>query len=153
MDVNIASSILFDWFDSHDSYIHASDYKRLNWAMLFEEPNPNEKEHEASILAAIDLLTEDKFVYKLAGTKKDESSIWVVIRSQKNATVDIEVSKSTAEKVANVVNSILPMLDINITEKSHPKSLGEADVLVLLQGFNLLSERLNKFIESSEKKK
>ena len=156
MDIQIASRLLFDWFDNHDSYNNSTDYKKLNWSKIEEDKNSSEREQQAAILAALSILEEDKFVYcveldrdlKPAGIEY----VWVLLRSQKNSEVSISFSKETASKIAHLVNSILPMIDINITETSNPKSLGEADLLVILQGFNVLSEKLSSYIDKKEKK-
>ena len=152
MSISDATQLLFIYFEENDSYTHSSDYKKLKWNLLNEDKNSTETEQEASILAALSILEEDKFLKKVSfDDKSKKTPTYVLMQSQKNNGIEIEVSKQTAEKLSNLVNSILPMLDINITEKSHPKHLGEADMIVILQGFSILSEQLENINKKQPK--
>ena len=156
MDIQNASRLLFDWFETHDGYNHSLNYKLLDWNSIEKENAGPESEQEAAILAALSILSEDKFLYKIESknsSKKDAEPTWVVLRSQKENPTTIELSKETAVKISKIVNSILPMMDINITEQSNPKALGEADLLVICQGYNILSEQLSRMIAEKENDK
>lgn len=139
MCISQGIELLLLWFEDHDSFILEADYKKLKWDLL-KEKNSVETEQKACVLFGLKELENEKCV---KFCEEDGKKIWVMVNSQSTAPRNIQVSPQTCENIETVVNAFLPSLDVNISQKSDAKNLGEADIIILLSVIQNLAQQLD----------
>jgi hypothetical protein len=155
MDINTSIGLILNFLEKNDSFTFEKDYKKLNWNLITEKDS-TEDEQQASILGALQLMERENSITKVErevgdGKNKKNQYTYVVLNSRKNSPVTIEIGKETATNLVNVVNQFLPMMDINIKERSNIENLGEAEIILLLQVVHFMAQQLNQENEKSEK--
>jgi hypothetical protein len=143
MCISQGVELLLIWLEKHDSFRLNQDYNSLEWVLL-EEDNFNKEERKACIVLALDELVSENVIKGAQSDDDNDEGTWVLMNSQKNASRQVQLSRQTCDNVALAVNSFLPMLDLNVPQKSDPKNLGEADVVILLSVIHSFAKRLDE---------
>lgn len=149
MCINDGIELLLIWFEKNDSFNGREDYMSLDWALLDEKKNI-EHERKACIFGALRELEKENYAKHCGDSKPTLNDTWVTMTSQKTAPRQCQISPQTCENVSSVVNGFLPMLDINVPQKSDPKNIGEADVIILLSVINSFAKRLEEIENESD---
>jgi hypothetical protein len=153
MDLSDGASLIFDWFQNHDTYSSKNSYKQLNWKILGEE-KLDEDECQAAIELALQELLEQGIAKKIdRGTGKNKDSLYIITESMKNAPITLQISNQTAEQIATVSNSVLPFFTLEKVEPITAKDINEENLLMLIETIVLMKTQIEKnFAEIEELK-
>jgi hypothetical protein len=155
MDVKQGIGLLMDYYSENDIYNPISDFKKLNLNNLRNNPDdelPPTWEIELGVQAALNDMIKEEFVRAVeVKNSKSKEINYVIFSTMRENGCHLELSKQTCKNVANVVNSMLPFMSLELSEqKSDPKRIGEADVIILLECIKALSSQLQENIKNQK---
>jgi len=157
MDVQTSFSLLFNWFKENDNFSLQKNFRQLNWKSLGEE-NQSLNDETAKMcleIALQDMITEGFVKLHESGTGKLKNKTYVIVESMRNAPQTINISPQTAKNIKAVVNSLLPIIDLNINFDPNEKEIYEQDLHLLLEAISFLSKQLeesnNKLLQLKNK--
>jgi len=145
MCINQGLDLLSEWFENNDSFRFKKDYKSLNWDSLRENKS-NDEEEESCILSSLSVFEEEKII-KFAESASGEDT-WVIQNSRITSPREIHLTPQTCKNISTVVNGYLPLLDLNIDQKSDERNIGEADIIILLSVIQAFAKQLDEVKKS-----
>jgi hypothetical protein len=147
---------LLDYYSENDIYNPEHNFKNLNFNLLKDEENsvlPQDWEIKTSLQGAINDMVAEKFVKVVEmGVGKSRELNYVINSSIKKNGCHIELSKTTCQNIAQVTNSMLPFISLDLAEqKCDPKNITESDIHILLSCINALGQQLQNSIKDKAK--
>lgn len=145
MDIQTAHSLVKDYLTENDSYSEKNSYKMLSWHLLDKEFISNDAECRAAVAIALSGMVKDGILEKIEfGNGKTKDLVYVSINSLKNLPITIELSKQTANAIAEVVNSVLPFATLEKLPERKGKNIGEQDIVLLIETIMLMKDQMQK---------
>ena len=141
---------ILEFFEANHSFCFPDDIPKL---LLLGD---SKDEIEACVISALNVIEEEGYLKKYekesgAGKNKIKKYIYCLFHPLDEKTYSVELSKQTCENIAKIVNSVLPMLDVDPEQKSNPRYIGEADIILLLQVVQAFAGRLEEIDKGNNK--
>jgi len=148
MDISTMLEKIVTFYETSDSFTYPADFNKIS------HDSKNYNEDEAALFAAFDSLEKEDIVKcrikeNNAGYK---TYTWVITESRINEPCVVILSRDICKNISQVINSFLPMLDLNLEQQSDEKNISEAEIILLLQCINVFANQLQSLQNQLNKK-